>query len=273
MIINIENKDYGDDNSFPLCPTIDIDDLVIYKTKFKKERIGNNYDGGYIILNIDENYDIFLSAGIGSQLDFEEGLINKYKNLKCIAFDGTIDENRFYSSLSNIQNKNNITFIPKNISDVNELYSTNLKEYTDKYNNIFLKIDAEGAEFPLFYNMDENELKKFKQIVIEWHFSDYNLFPDNERDYITNRWNVIKKIAKTHYLVHLHGNNARKVRTISNIKIPGLFECTYIRKDNIEVEINDKSIPDPELDYPNNLNKEEIYLSNYPYNKSKVIII
>ena len=39
----------------------------------------------------------------------------------------------------------------------------------NKYNDIFLKIDIEGGEYPWLLTIDELQLTKFKQIIIEFH--------------------------------------------------------------------------------------------------------
>ena len=47
---------------------------------------------------------------------------------------------------------------------------TNLLEYMEKYNDIFMKIDIEGHEFrvmPIIIN--NNYMNKIKQLVIEIH--------------------------------------------------------------------------------------------------------
>ena len=216
--------------------------LRVYKLpNYSKIRLGKIYDGGYVIYDIPNvNYDVCICGGIGDDMSFEEAFVNKYPNIECIAFDGTID------SLPASNNK--ITFIKKNLGNINTDYISNLQEYFSKYNNIFMKIDIEGGEIPLFHSMSDDDLKKIRQIVIEFH----NAY---EQDIPT-------KISKTHWLVHFHGNNCCGVNSNG---VPNIFECTYVLKtDNEIVEFNDEPIPNL-IDYPNDPNKSDISLIGYPY--------
>jgi hypothetical protein len=67
--------------------------LTVYECPFEKKRLGRDYDGGYIIADIpDIKYSILLAGGIETDISFEEDFIKKYPNVKCFAFDGTIDK-------------------------------------------------------------------------------------------------------------------------------------------------------------------------------------
>ncbi len=66
--------------------------LRIYKSSFPKFRCGNKKDGGYIISDLPNGYDAFFSGGIANDISFEEAFLEKYQNLTCHAYDGTIDK-------------------------------------------------------------------------------------------------------------------------------------------------------------------------------------
>lgn len=183
--------------------------LTVYKSPFQKIRLGKDNDGGYIIADIpDAKYDIFISAGIGDDHSFETDFVKKYKT-SCVMFDNTINK---------IENCD-LSHIQKNISDVNTNSTTNLKEYFSTYNNIFMKMDIEGGEENLFKVITQNDLQKIKQLVIEIHDC-HSIIPSI--------------LSKTHYLIHIHGNNYGGVPIINNIPIPNVFELTYVRKDCFE---------------------------------------
>jgi hypothetical protein len=225
-------------------------------------RVGPNEDGGYVIADGFE-YDLFISCGISSDIRFEEAFLDIHK-IKCIAFDGTIET--FPSC------KNNIEWIPKNIGFSNTKKTTNLKEYIQNNNNIFLKMDIEGSEFNWLDSILETELEKFSQIVLEVHWP-FDIY----------RMNMLKKLNKSHYIIHIHGNNYcdRDIpkhlisgrtydgtvtinhHTMPQIKLPEVFEVTYINKklcDYSLVEMKEIQFPTI-LDYPNNPNANDIYFS------------
>jgi len=238
--------------------------LILYRSPYNKYRLGKDGDGGYVIVELPDNYDMFLSGGISNDNTFEIALLDKFKNLQCIAFDGTVE------NLAQNDLQNRITFIKKNIGNTSNENLTNLHEYIIPYDNIFLKLDIEGHEYRLFETFTEELLNKIKQIVIEIHTPfDIKDFPDyfyglNNIDE-NNLLELLQKINKNHTLVHFHANNGCNIKTINNIQIPHVFECTFIRNDFIKIKERNKDILPTNLDSPNISDKSEYILSGFPY--------
>jgi hypothetical protein len=219
--------------------------LTVYKSPFKKLRLGKNNDGGYIIAEIPNvNYTTLLAGGIENDISFEECFISKYPNVKCFAFDGTINNLP--------KNNSNITFIKKNIGFENSDKITNLHDIINVNECIFVKMDIEGGEIPWIKSLSDEQMNKFEQIVMEFH----NPFSDKEID-------VFDKINKNHYLIHFHGNNCCGVRNHNGVFIPNVFECTYLHKKYFTKipDLNTDLIPS-NLDMKNTGNPE-IHI-NYP---------
>lgn len=228
-----------------------MESLQIYKSPYEKKRIGRNRDGGYVIAwNENLKYDLFLSAGISNDISFEEDFINRYGK-ECIffAYDGSI--NKLPKQNSNIQ------FFKKMINPFSDDKNTDLKDVIQNSKNIFLKMDIEGAEINWLNTLSNEEMNKFRQITIEFH------------------WNVdfkvLEKINQTHSLIHLHGNNNSGIKMIQyqgyDQKYPQVFECTYLRKDEFQIfERSNDPIPNPLFDFPNNLKRPDIILCQEPYN-------
>ena len=219
--------------------------LTVYKSPFEKLRLGKDYDGGYIIAKIPNiNYSILLAGGIDDDISFEEDFLNMHLDSKCFVFDGTIN---------NLPKENNkITFIKKNIGFENNEQFTNLQDIINENERIFVKMDIEGGEIPWIKSLSDEQMNKFEQIVMEFHFP----FNDYEIE-------VFDKINKNHYLIHFHANNCCGVRDHKGVLIPNVFECTYLHKKyfaNIP-ELNTDPIPS-NLDMKNT-RKDEIYI-NYP---------
>ena len=126
-------------------------------------------------------------------------------------------------------------------------------------------MDIEGGEYPWLMNIDEKQLDKFKQIVIEFHGIKDNWWGcDNN-----NKIKCLKKLSNTHYIIHAHGNNNSPV--IDNI--PNVIELTYINKKYFKTtpELNKTTLPVLNLDYPNDLKYKDINLNLYPFvNKQKI---
>ena len=229
----------------------------------KKIRCGLDIDGGYVIADIDTNYDCLISAGIAGNDDFSVDFIQKYNLHKhqCYGFDGSVDD-----LPANLKDRMN--FVKKHIGSVNDDKTTNLALYIQDFHNIFLKMDIEGGEWAWLQGCGEASLKKFAQIVIElhgitntsWHGITINSFGcgyDEKRD-------CLKKLANTHYLVHAHGNNADRV---ANNGLPNVIELVYVNKTFFKEvpRINSQSLPIKGLDFPNEIRQPDIDLNFFPF--------
>lgn len=218
--------------------------LTCYKSPFQKLRLGQDHDGGYIIADVPNiNYDIILACGISNDISFEEDFLKKYTNVKCFAYDGTIKK------LPQLNDK--IQFIKKNIGMNEDNSTTNLHDIINTNDEIFIKMDIEGAEIPWINSLTDEQINKFQQIVIEFH-----------RPFTNREINVFNKINKNHYLIHLHGNNCCGTRIHKNVRIPNIFECTYLHKKYF--------INPPELN--TDLIPSDLDMSNAPWHAPEITI-
>ena len=208
----------------------------------KKFRLGEKGDGGYVIGDIDNIYDCYISAGISNEESFTRDFLNKYNIdiFNSFAFDGTIETYPYHYT-------KNISFIKKNINNFNDDNNTNLHSLINKYNNIFLKMDIEGGEYPWLLQIDEIQLKKFKQIVIEFHGITDNGWNSNYYAKVK----CLEKLSKTHYIIHAHGNNNAPV--VNNI--PDVIELTYVNKNYFKL-------------LPPKLNKQILHISLLLFDKA-----
>ena len=258
--------------------------LTVFECHFPKKRIGKANDGGYVIVDlpsttsisntfgISSGYDMFISGGISNDISFEDALLDNYPDLDCcLAFDGTV------SSIPLARNAAKIKFIKKNLGPINGLDISNLEEYIQPYDNIFMKIDTEGHEYGLFNSIIENGLmSKIRQLVLEIHSpADIRKHPN----YYTNLaafggtdnvlLNFLANIKKTHTIMHLHANNGCATHTQGGVIIPNVFEITLVRNDILKGigytwPLNTSKIPSS-LDMPNILGRQEIVLDYPPF--------
>jgi len=220
----------------------------------KKIRCGSNSDGGYVFADLDGGYDLYISAGISNEESFSRDFIKKYNmcEYNSFGFDGTIDK---YPH----EYTKNISFIKKNINSFNDDNNTDLSVLASKYNNIFLKIDIEGGEYPWLLSLNEELLHNFKQIVIEFH----GITNDGWNTRYNDKVKCLEKLAKTHYIVHAHGNNYGPVFN----NMPDVIELSYVNKKYFDIvpELNTTSLPIAGVDFPNNTGKQDIKLNFYPF--------
>jgi len=190
--------------------------LTVYECK-NKYRLGNFKDGGYVLMDIG-GYDLMLSGGVGGDIEFEKAFTEKYK-VKCYAFDGTET-----SGFKLTKDLPLVTYINKNVGPHNTNNTSNFDFGFENGNNIFMKLDIEGAEYDLLNSFTDKQMNTIRQLVIEFHW------PDTRQ-----KWNALLKITKTHYLIHYHANNNNHIiYNINHNHIPAVFECTYIRKDLLD---------------------------------------
>jgi hypothetical protein len=62
-----------------MLPTTPIHYLETYQCPFNKIRLGNNGDGGYVIADIGDKYDCYISCGVSD----EESFSKDFKSVVC----------------------------------------------------------------------------------------------------------------------------------------------------------------------------------------------
>jgi hypothetical protein len=192
--------------------------IIIIDSGYQLIRIGENYDGGYLVPNILNEIDFCFSAGVGQSASFEDHL----SKFGCQSFlvDGTVNNvgrhNFIKKNLNIFNNKKNIT-----------LDSCVNSKIEDKFNDrLLLQMDIEGSEVEILCNTNSKLLNRFKIMIIEFH---------NFHDIINSislkfYKKVFFKILKTHYIVHIHPNNTSRILNINNNNISNIFEITFVNK-------------------------------------------
>jgi len=93
-----------------------------------------------------------------------------------------------------------------------------------KDRSLLLKIDVESAEWTVFAEEPLESLKKFREIVVEYHWIN-----DAENHHLYAQ--AVKKVEQAGFSVaHMHGNNwGRGMREWEEFSIPDVIEVTYIQ--------------------------------------------
>ena len=237
--------------------------LITYKSPYNKCRFGCKNDGGYVIAKLESKiseknndiYDAYISAGVSDEESFSRDFIEEYRMKKqdCFAFDNTIHDYPYeYTS--------EITFVKKNIGPENTDSETNLKDMIERYENIFLKMDIEGSEYPWLSCLSSEELSRFKQITMEFHGINDNTWNTSYRD----KLECFRKLAGTHKIVHVHGNNWGCVISTPVGYVPNVIEITFVRNSECtNWEYNTEAFPIADLDNPNKKDTQD-YKLNFP---------
>lgn len=131
----------------------------------------------------------------------------------------------------------------KNLKTLEDLLKEN-RHISEK--NMILKIDIEGWEWIPLNELNEDILKQFKYIVINYHF----LEPSKEELY----YNIIKKIHKSHqaFYFRCHGRNI--ISPLRN-RICKFLEVSYIIREGNIFDKDDSIYPILEFDFTKPRNK------------------
>jgi hypothetical protein len=203
-------------------------------------RIGGRGDGGYLVPNDLDGISLSLSPGSNKQWNFERDLHINY-GIKSAIMDR--EENKppdlpeefsFRESWLGIEDNENFTTLEKWISDLN------LENETD----LLLQMDIEGAEYDILFAMPEKVLKKFRIMIIEFHYSNKFANSDLFLEYYSK---IFTRLEKHFEVVHFHANNCCGKWSMTELTLPVVFEVTFLRKDRMG-EITGRAIIPNELD-------------------------
>jgi hypothetical protein len=176
------------------------------------KRIGCDGDGGYVVIDDFSNNDYLISMGIENNVSFEKELESTFAGMDL--YD--------YSVNSLPEHLNNSRFFQEKVGGMHHHIFSRVPEEKD----LILKIDIEGGEWPFFLSLSDEQMNKFRQIVVEIHWM------------IDEEWlsvkdmpiEIVEKINKTHQAVAVHPNNYSEVVSIDGIFVPQVIEITFARK-------------------------------------------
>lgn len=210
--------------------------------RLHKTRIGNNYDGGYVLPAIAEESDIVVSVGVGHDVSFDYAMAQR--GAIVLQFDHTVElpptqhENfRFHKKgLAAERATDLVTF-----NDILDL----LKDYPCRAP--LLKFDIEGSEYDAFAATDPAAFAIFQVIVCEIH----DLDRLEEPAFFRRAAAFFGKFTMDHMSVHIHANNYGGVGLVHGVPMPKVLELSFLRRDLDDCAgFADEPIPGP-LDRPN----------------------
>jgi mannosyltransferase OCH1-like enzyme len=196
----------------------------------KLERIGTqDEDGGYIVPK-DVVYNHHICFGVGNNVDFENQIEKNIKD-RIICVDHTI------TRLPNNSNSR-LEHIKKKVCDIDNKDSITLEtiiESLQNNENLSLKIDIEGWEFPVLNKISDNLLTKLELIVVELHcIGNYGDRGGGDQGPIKDplkKLQCIEKLTKHHDLIHISPNKIVSSLDLNlGYSFPYVVELTYVKK-------------------------------------------
>lgn len=223
-------------------------------------RIGSDSDGGYLVPNDLNGISACFSPGVGPTSSFEEDLFTRFSipshlcdysvsgppgNFKPASFEkkflGATEDDRF-TTLNNWMEKS--------------------PEY-DLETDLILQMDIEGGEYTAILSTEEDKLKRFRIIIVEFHNAEHWSDPA----FFEIADSTFSKLLKHFYVLHIHPNNYGNLLRLGQVIVPDVFELSLVRKDRCTPIGNPETLPHA-LDRPCNPNNPEIILPEYWYKQS-----
>jgi hypothetical protein len=107
--------------------------------------------------------------------------------------------------------------------------------------DLLLQMDIEGYEYETLLSMPMHLQKRFRIIVVEFHFLDY-LFSEPLFDIYSK---VFEKLLSTHACLHIHPNNICGLLRVGDLEIPQMAEFTFLRNDRVANPMFATAFPHP----------------------------
>jgi len=199
-------------------------------------RIGNHGDGGYLLPDDLLGINGCLSIGSGGEWSFEKGLFDNAFIASHIldleeAKPSDLDKNHFFhAGLLGVKNLGEYITLEKFLKKCN----------LDLVDELILKMDIESAEYEVLLDASLDTLKKFRIMVIEFHYFSKSLNPDL---LLSNFMKIFNKLNMIFDIVHFHPNNCEEVFRINKSRMPRVVEITFHRKDRAKISLVHAELP------------------------------
>jgi hypothetical protein len=193
--------------------------------KLNLSRIGSVNDGGYVMQTPCIVKTKVISLGIADNMDFELELIDSNYAQEVYCFDGSISE------LPEL--RPNIYFESKFVKTKSGQDALTLNEILGRIqsDDLILKIDIEGDEWSVLGKLEENELRKFSQIIGEFH----GLASSINEEEVTYKIDLLKKLHRHFYIVNSHPNNWSRFRIVQGVPLFDVAELSFVNKNQVSI--------------------------------------
>jgi hypothetical protein len=220
----------------------------------QKVRMGNEADGGYVMIDDFEGVDVALSLGINDDITWDLAVADR--GLKIYQFDHTVADPA--------PDDDRMEFSPTMIAAHTREGSINLEDLAKRHDkggdqkNILLKMDIESWEWEAFDTLEH--VGAFSQIVCELHYLQ-GLADPIFRQKVRR---CLEKIHQHYALVHVHGNIHGGLSHMAGVTFPNVLEVTFVNRSRYQVEETDELFPG-DLDASCDPERADIWLGSFRF--------
>lgn len=211
-------------------------------------RIGGDFDGGYVAPDDLDGVEACFSPGVSDVATFEQALAAR--GIRSFLADYSVERPPVRNEM--------ISFEKKYLGLCNDDIYLRLEDWVNSKGckgDLILQMDIEGAEYEVILDTPREILRRFRIIIIEFHGME-RLF-DWER--FRSFKQVFQKLLESHYICHIHPNNADPVWSVKSFTVPRTLEFTFLRRDRADPASQALSFPNA-LDMPNMPGRKDIVL-------------
>jgi hypothetical protein len=187
-------------------------------------RLGPAGDGGYLVPDDLGGIEACFSPGVSSISGFEKECAER--GMKVFLADKTVEGPAEAHPRFNFLRKHIGAATSGDVISMDDWVEHSLP---DSHAELLLQMDIEGAEYETLLAMSEQLLRRFRIIVIEFHWLNHlwsNLF-------FRLASSAFRKLLLTHMCVHIHPNNCCGSLKRGGLEIPKVAEFTFLRNDRV----------------------------------------
>jgi hypothetical protein len=223
-------------------------------TRTQKVRIGNDWDGGYVVPQTVLECDAVVSIGVGPDVSFD--LVLAQRGAHILQFDHTVEATPQQHANFHFEKLGWGRVTDGDLLSFDDIHAR-LMAFQPRH--ALLKFDIEGAEYEVLDATRTEHLADFEVIACEIH--DIERLGDPA--FFAGMESALRKLTTHHVPVHLHANNYQSVILVEGVPIPKVLEISFLRRDldHFHGWSNDP-IPGP-LDRPNHPGLPDLCLNPF----------
>ena len=202
-------------------------------------RLGPKGDGGYLVPDDLEGIVACFSPGVGTVSMFEKDCAER--GMKVFMADNSVEKAAESHELFHFTKKHLSATTSDDYITIDDWVAASLPASQD---DLLLQMDIEGGEYEVFPSMSNQLLKRFRIIVVEFHW----LEKFWQRSFFNHSSHIFDKLLQTHSCVHIHPNNcwgSAGIFGVRDIDIPRITEFTFLRNDRIKNRSYANTFPHP----------------------------
>lgn len=218
-----------------------------YQTGIPLIRVGGAYDGGYLLPDDLDGIVASFSPGVDVTMTFDTDIVGR--DIPVFMADASVDAVDTSHPLMTFDKLFVGAKTARNVVSMQDW----IAKYAPPQGDLLLQMDIEGGEFETILAMRDEDLARFRIIVIELHYLEDAFHVSGYA-----RWSEFMKRLTDHFVIcHVHPNNYFPVTEKDGLAFPSLPELTLLRRDRVRADLTPATqFPHP-LDSPNVAENED----------------